>query len=142
MGEEDYAEKIQKEGWLEFDKCIATPDMMRVVGRLGKVLGPRGMMPNPKVGTVTFDIARVVKETKGGRVEFRVEKAGIVHTSVGKRSFEPEKLKENILSIIEHLLRQKPQAAKGIYFQGIAISATQSPSVRLDPQEVQSQVRV
>ena len=142
VGGDEYAEKIQKEGWLEFDKCIATPDMMRVVGRLGRVLGPRGMMPNPKVGTVTFDVGRVVGEMKGGRVEYRVEKAGIVHAPVGKASFEPDKLKENVLAIMESLVRGRPQAAKGIYIQAVCLSSTMGPGVRMDPADVQSQVQL
>ena len=142
VGGEEYAEKIQKEGWLEFDKCVATPDMMRVVGKLGRILGPRGMMPNPKVGTVTFDVGKVVKEMKGGRVEYRVEKAGIIHTPVGKASFDKEKLQANILTVIEALLRARPQAAKGIYMRGVALSSTMGPGIRLDAAGVQQLVRL
>ena len=142
VGGEDYAEKIQKEGWLDFDKCVATPDMMRVVGKLGRILGPRGMMPNPKVGTVTFDVGRVVKEMKGGRVEYRVQKAGIVHAPVGKVSFDKDKLEANILAVIEALLRARPQAAKGIYMRAVALSSTMGPGIRLDPAGVQQLVRL
>jgi len=139
VGGDELGEKI-KGGWLDFDKCIATPDMMRIVGQLGRVLGPRGMMPNPKVGTVTFDVGRVVKEMKGGRVEYRTEKTGIVHVAVGKASFEADHLKENLLAIIENLLRTKPQTSKGIYMKTIALSSTHGPGVRLDPTQVQQQV--
>ena len=142
VGGEELAERIQKEGWLEFDKCVATPDMMRVVGKLGRILGPRGMMPNPKVGTVTMDVGRVVREMKGGRVEYRVEKAGIIHAPVGKVSFDLEQLKANVLAIIDALIRAKPQAAKGVYMRGVALSATMGPGVRVDPAGVQQLVRV
>ena len=141
VGDDELGERI-KGGWLEFDKCIATPDMMKIVGQLGRVLGPRGMMPNPKVGTVTFDVGRVVKEMKGGRVEYRTEQTGIVPAPVGKASFEEAALKENILAVVENLLRAKPQTAKGIYMKGIAISSTHGPGVRLDPTQVQQQVRM
>jgi len=133
VGAEDLAKKIQEEQWLEFDTAIATPDMMGVVGRLGKVLGPRGLMPNPKVGTVTFDVAKAVREVKAGKVEFRVEKAGIVHVPIGKRSFGAERLVENANALLSSLLRAKPAAAKGNYLQSVAISATMSPGVRIDP---------
>ncbi len=140
VGEEELGERI-KGGWLEFDKCIATPDMMKIVGQLGRVLGPRGMMPNPKVGTVTFDVGRVVKEMRGGRVEYRTEKTGIVHAPVGKGSFETDALRENVLAVVESLLRAKPQTAKGIYMKGITLASTHGPGVRLDPTQVQQQVR-
>jgi large subunit ribosomal protein L1 len=133
VGADDLVKKIQEEQWLEFDTAIATPDMMGQVGRLGKVLGPRGLMPNPKVGTVTFDVAKAVREVKAGKVEFRVDKAGIVHVPVGKRSFGPEKLLDNVQALISSLLRAKPAAAKGQYVQTIAITTTTGPSVRVDP---------
>src|SRR6266852_4229881 len=113
VGAEDVAKKIQDEQWLDFDTAIATPDMMGVVGRLGKILGPRGLMPNPKVGTVTFDIAKAVREAKGGKVEFRVEKAGIIHAIVGKKSFKPQQLRENCMMLLENIIKAKPAAAKG-----------------------------
>lgn len=137
VGSDELAKKIQ-EGWLDFDKAVATPDMMGVVGKLGKILGPRGMMPNPKVGTVTFDVARAVSELKGGKVEFRVEKAGIVHCPVGKVSFGPEKLAENFRSLLESIIRLKPSTSKGVYLKGVSISTTMGPGLRLDPQEVRN----
>ena len=139
VGAEDLVAKIQ-EGWFDFDTAIATPDMMGVVGKIGKLLGPRGLMPNPKVGTVTFDLARAVKESKSGKVEFRVEKAGIVHAPVGKVSFEGEKLKENILALLDALVKAKPSAAKGTYMKKITISSTMGPGVRLDVSEVATQL--
>ena len=132
VGAEELAKKIQDEQWLEFDTAIATPDMMGVVGRLGKVLGPRGLMPNPKVGTVTFDVGKAVREVKAGKVEFRVEKAGIVQVPIGKRSFGAEKLRENAHALLMSLQRAKPAAAKGNYFISIAVSTTMGPSVRID----------
>lgn len=139
VGADDLAERIQG-GFFEFDAAVATPDMMGVVGRLGRVLGPRGLMPNPKVGTVTFDVAKVVRELKAGRVEFRVEKAGIVHAPVGRASFAPQKLYENILAVMDLLVKLKPASAKGTYVKSIAVSTTKGPSVRLDPAEVVGQV--
>jgi large subunit ribosomal protein L1 len=133
VGAEDVAKKIQDEQWLEFDTAIATPDMMGVVGRLGKVLGPRGLMPNPKVGTVTFDVGKAVREVKAGKVEFRVEKAGIVHVAIGKRSFGPDRLIENAHTLLASLLRAKPAAAKGNYMQSVAVSTTMGPGIRIDP---------
>ena len=135
VGAEDLVEKITG-GWTDFDKAIATPDMMGTVGKLGKVLGPRGLMPNPKVGTVTFDIARAVKELKAGRVEFKVDKTGIIHTTVGKVSFDPEKLKENVLALMDVIIRSKPSSSKGTYLKSIAISATMGPGIKLDPNEL------
>ena len=135
VGAEDLAEKIQG-GFMDFDKVLATPDMMGVVGRLGKVLGPRGLMPNPKVGTVSMDIARAVKEQKAGKVEFRVEKAGIVHVPFGKASFEPEKLKANFNAIIEIIFKAKPQTAKGVYVKNVTVSCTMGPGIKLDPAEL------
>ena len=139
IGAEDLMEKIQG-GFFDFDATVATPDMMGIVGRLGRVLGPRGLMPNPKVGTVTFDVGKVVGELKAGRVEFRVEKAGIVHAPVGRASFAPEKIKENVLALVDLLLKLKPSSAKGTYVKSIALSTTMGPSIRLDTQEVLGQV--
>jgi large subunit ribosomal protein L1 len=130
VGQEDLAKRI-KEGWTDFDACIATPDMMGVVGPLGKVLGPRGLMPSPRAGTVTQDVARVVQEYKAGKVEFRNDSAGIIHAMVGKLSFDPQKLQENIQAFIDHILSLKPSAVKGAYVRGMAISATMSPGVRV-----------
>jgi large subunit ribosomal protein L1 len=135
VGAEDLVTKIQ-EGWFEFDTAIATPDMMGVVGKIGKLLGPRGLMPNPKVGTVTFDVGRAVKESKSGKVEFRVEKAGIIHAPVGKVSFDEEKLQENILAIYDALIKAKPAAAKGTYVRKISLSSTMGPGVRCDAADV------
>lgn len=135
VGAEDLVEKIQK-GWLEFDKAVATPDMMGLVSKLGKILGPRGLMPNPKMGTVTFDIAKTVKELKAGRIEFRVDKAGNLHAPVGKLSFGKEKLLENIDTFLETVLRLKPPTSKGTYIKGIAISTTMSPGIKIDPNYV------
>src|SRR5207237_4731362 len=132
VGAEDLAAKVQ-EGWLEFDKAIATPDMMGVVGRLGKVLGPRGLMPNPKVGTVTADVARAIRETKVGKVEFCVEKAGIVHAPIGKALFFAEKVRDNLNVLLETIMKAKPSAAKGVYLKGVSISTTMGPGIKLDP---------
>src|SRR5512138_1777097 len=140
VGADDLVTKIQ-EGWFEFDTAIATPDMMGVVGKIGKLLGPRGLMPNPKVGTVTFDVDRAVKESKSGKVEFRVEKAGIIHAPVGKVSFEPQKLQENIIAIMEALIKAKPSAAKGNYVRKISISSTMGPGVRCDTAEIQGHLK-
>jgi len=136
-GSDEFIEKI-KSGWLEFDRVVATPDMMGNVGKLGKILGPRGLMPNPKVGTVTFDVATAVKEVKAGKVEFRVEKAGIVHSPVGKVSFGPDKLMENIQALIEMIVKLKPATSKGTYVKGIAISSTMGPGVRVDPLDLRN----
>ncbi len=133
VGAEELVKKIQDEQWLEFDTAIATPDMMSQVGRLGKVLGPRGLMPNPKVGTVTFDVGKAVREVKAGKVEYRVDKAGIVHVPIGKRSFGPERLVANAQALLASLLRAKPAAAKGNYVQAVAVTATMAPGVRIDP---------
>ncbi|HET7826145.1 MAG TPA: 50S ribosomal protein L1 [Anaeromyxobacter sp.] len=135
VGAEDLAEKIQG-GFMEFDKVLATPDMMGVVGRLGKVLGPRGLMPNPKVGTVSADISRAVKEQKAGKVEFRVEKAGIIHVPFGKASFEPDKLKANFNAIMEIIYKAKPQTAKGVYVKNITVSTTMGPGIKVDLAEL------
>ncbi|SFN11491.1 50S ribosomal protein L1 [Thermodesulforhabdus norvegica] len=135
-GGEEYIEKIQKEGWLEFDKTVATPDMMGAVGKIGKILGPRGLMPNAKLGTVTFDVARAVKEIKAGKLDFRVDKAGIVHAPMGKVSFGPEKLLQNMAAFIDTLIRLKPAASKGTYIRGVAVSTTMGPGIKVDPNDV------
>ena len=132
VGAEDLMETIQG-GTIDFDRCIATPDMMPLVGRLGKVLGPRGLMPNPKVGTVSMDVAGAVKAAKGGAVEFRVEKAGIVHAGIGKASFDEGKLVENIRAFVDAVSKAKPAGAKGTYLKRIAVASTQGPGVRVDP---------
>jgi large subunit ribosomal protein L1 len=131
MGAEDYVEKIQQ-GWLEFDKAVATPDVMGLVGKLGKILGPRGLMPNPKLGTVTFDIAKAVKEIKAGKVEYKVEKAGIVHVPIGKVSFNKENIIENAMAVLKSVIRAKPSASKGKYIKRITISSTMGPGFRID----------
>ncbi len=131
VGADDLIEKVQG-GWLEFDKAIATPDMMGAVGKLGRVLGPRGLMPNAKLGTVTFDIAKAVSDVKAGKIDFKVEKAGILHASVGKVSFGAEKLLQNIAAFMETILKLKPSASKGTYVRGIAISTTMGPGVKID----------
>lgn len=137
VGGEELAKKIQDEGWLEFDQVIATPDMMSVVGRLGKVLGPRGLMPNPKLGTVTADVGRAVSESKAGKVEYRVDKTGIVHAAIGKRSFETEQLLENATAMIDAVVRAKPAASKGTYLKRVALSTTMGPGIAVDPSSVQ-----
>ena len=136
VGGDDMVEKIQKEGWLEFDAVVATPDMMRSVGKLGRVLGPRGLMPNPKTGTVTFEVAKAVSEIKAGKVEYRVDKTGIVHAPLGKVSFGREKLIDNAKVLIESVLKAKPSAAKGRYVKSISLSSTMGPGVRVDPASV------
>jgi large subunit ribosomal protein L1 len=135
VGAEDLVEKIQG-GWMEFDSTIATPDLMGQVGRLGKVLGPRGLMPNPKLGTVTFDIARAVREVKAGKVEFRVDKAGNVHVPVGKKSFSQEQLVANAMALLEAVMRAKPAASKGQYLRSATVASTMGPGVRVDVQRV------
>ncbi len=136
VGGEEFAKKIQEEGWLEFDRVIATPDMMSVVGRLGKVLGPRGLMPNPKLGTVTMDVGAAVGEHKAGKVEYRVDKSGIVHAIIGKRSFDAEKLVANAATLIDVIVKAKPAASKGVYIKNISISSTMGPGIRVDPASV------
>ena len=131
-GSDELVEKIQK-GWIEFDKAIATPDMMSSVGKLGRILGPRGMMPNAKLGTVTFDIARVVKEIKAGKIDFKVEKTGIIHASMGKVSFGVEKLLENIAAFVDTILRLKPPTSKGTYFRSMGISTCMGPGIKIEP---------
>ncbi|MBN1472060.1 MAG: 50S ribosomal protein L1 [Syntrophaceae bacterium] len=137
VGNDDVIEKI-KGGWMEFDRVIATPDMMGSVGKIGKILGPRGLMPNPKVGTVTFEIANAVKELKAGKVEFRVEKAGIVHSPVGKVSFGAEKLRENVSALLETIIKLKPASSKGTYIKSISISSTMGVGVRIDPLDIKA----
>lgn len=140
VGGDDLVEKI-KEGWFDFDTAIATPDMMGTVGKIGKLLGPRGLMPNPKVGTVTFDVERAVSEAKSGKVEYRVEKAGIVHAPVGKVSFEVDKLAGNILALMDALMKAKPQTSKGTYMKKISLSSTMGPGINLDVPAVQALVK-
>jgi large subunit ribosomal protein L1 len=135
VGAEDMVGKIQ-EGWIDFDKVVATPDMMGQVGKLGKILGPRGLMPNPKSGTVTFDVAKAVNDLKAGRIEFRVDKGSNVHAPVGRRSFDETKLRENVETFIRELVRAKPAAAKGQYVRSLTLSSTMSPAVRLDVNEI------
>jgi large subunit ribosomal protein L1 len=135
VGAEDLVKKIQ-EGWLDFDKAIATPDMMGQVGRLGKILGPRGMMPNPKLGTVTMDVTRAVRELKGGKIEFKVDKGANVHCPIGRRSFGKDKLKANILALFEALNKAKPDTAKGTYVKNFSISTTMGAGIKIDPQTV------
>jgi large subunit ribosomal protein L1 len=135
VGAEDLVERVQG-GWMEFDTAIATPDLMGQVGRLGKVLGPRGLMPNPKLGTVTFDVGRAVREAKAGKVEFRVDKAGNVHVPVGKRSFSEQNLRGNAMALIEAIVRAKPAAAKGTYLKSLTVSSTMSPGVPVDAQAI------
>ncbi|HEX4663780.1 MAG TPA: 50S ribosomal protein L1, partial [Terriglobales bacterium] len=132
VGGEEMVEKIQKENWTDYDAVIATPDVMKSVGRLGKVLGPRGLMPNPKTGTVTFDVAAAVKEIKAGKVEFRTDKTALVHVPVGKISFEPNKLVENATTVISSVIRAKPAAAKGKYIKGITLSSSMGPGISID----------
>ena len=135
VGADDLAEKIQG-GWMDFDRVVATPDVMSVVGKLGRVLGPRGMMPNPKSGTVSFDVGRMIREIKAGKVEYRVDKAGIIHAPVGKVSFEEKALAENISAVVDALVRSKPAASKGVYFKGLIISSTMGPGVKVDHQSL------
>ncbi len=137
IGSDDLVKKI-REGWLEFDKAVATPDMMGAVGRIGKILGPRGLMPNPKAGTVTQEIGKAVRELKAGKLEFRVDKAGIVHMPIGKVSFPEEQLLENARTILDSLMRAKPASAKGNYIHGVALSATMGPGIKVDPAQLQS----
>jgi large subunit ribosomal protein L1 len=136
VGAEDMVAKIQQEGWLEFDVAIATPDMMGNVGKLGRILGPRGLMPNPKTGTVTFDIARAVQEVKAGKIEYRVDKAGNIHAPIGKVSFSTDKLLENFRTLMDTLMRARPAAAKGQYLKGISISSTMGPGIKVNTQKI------
>jgi large subunit ribosomal protein L1 len=141
VGLDDMADKIQKEGWTGFDVVIATPDVMAVVGRLGRVLGPRGLMPNPKSGTVTMDLASAVAEVKAGKIDFRVDKAGILHVAIGKASFSAEHLKENAEAFLKEILRLRPSAAKGTYVRSITMSTTMGPGIPMDRNEVLSMLR-
>ena len=136
VGAEEMAEKIQKENWFEFDAVIATPDMMGVVGRLGKVLGPKGLMPNPKSGTVTMDVAKAIEETKAGKVEYRLDKANIIHCVIGKKSFTEQQLVENANALIQAIAKAKPAAAKGQYFKSISLASTMSPGIKINPATV------
>ncbi|MEN8188358.1 MAG: 50S ribosomal protein L1 [Thermodesulfobacteriota bacterium] len=140
VGGDDLVAKI-KDGWLEFDKTIATPDMMGTVGKIGRVLGPRNLMPNAKLGTVTFDVADMVKEIKGGKVDFRVDKTGIVHAGIGKCSFGAEKVMENALAFIDKIIQVKPSSSKGIYLKTISVSSTMGPSFKIDPQDARAMVK-
>ncbi len=140
VGAEDVIDKI-KGGWLGFDKTVATPDVMGLVGRIGKILGPRGLMPNPKVGTVTFDVANAVREMKAGRIEFRVDRAGIVHAPLGKVSFPPDNIKDNMLALIDTIIRLKPASAKGTYLRGVSLAPTFGPGVKVDTNDLMRAVR-
>jgi large subunit ribosomal protein L1 len=140
VGADELVAKIQ-EGWFDFDTAIATPDMMGTVGKIGKLLGPRGLMPNPKVGTVTFEISRAVQEAKSGKIEYRVEKAGIIHAPVGKVSFEADKLKGNIVALMDALVKAKPATSKGTYLKKVSISSTMGPGVNVDVPALQAQVK-
>ena len=138
VGAEEMVQKVQ-EGFMDFDTVVATPDMMGQVGRLGRVLGPRGLMPNPKVGTVTMDVEKAVREAKAGKIEFRVEKAGIIHAPVGKKGFEAQKLRENAQALIGALIKAKPSTAKGTYVKSISISSTMGPGIKIDPASVETE---
>lgn len=140
VGAEDIADKVQKEGWTDFDVVVATPDIMGLVGRLGKVLGPRGLMPNPKTGTVTFDVAKAIKEIRAGKVEYRVEKAGIVHVPVGKASFDENKLVENAKAVLESIVKAKPSSSKGKYLKSASVSTTMGPGIKIDPAAIEKLV--
>ena len=137
VGAEEMAQKIQQEGWFEFDAVVATPDMMGVVGRLGKILGPRGLMPNPKSGTVTMDVEKALHEIKAGKVEYRLDKQNIIHTSIGKVSFGPEKLLENMNTLMEAIVKAKPAAAKGQYLRSVTVASTMGPGVKVNPALIQ-----
>jgi len=139
-GNDELIEKI-KDGWLDFDKAVATPDMMGSVGKIGRILGPRGLMPNAKTGTVTFDVAKAVNELKAGKIDFRVEKAGIVHVPMGKVSFGAEKIKENVTAFLDTLSRLKPASSKGAYFKGLAISTTMGPGIKVDTASIKDLVK-
>jgi large subunit ribosomal protein L1 len=140
VGSEELAQKIQG-GWLDFDKAVATPDMMGIVGRLGRILGPRGMMPNAKLGTVTFDVAKAVRELKAGRIDFKVDKAGILHTTIGKTSFGVEKLLTNGAHLLDTIIRLKPSASKGTYVKSVAISTSMGPGIKVDPISIRDMVK-
>lgn len=136
-GGDDFVDKI-KGGWLEFDRTIATPDMMATVGKIGRILGPRNLMPNAKLGTVTFDVGRVVKEIKSGKVDFKVDKAGVVHAMLGKTSFGTQKVKENVLAFIDRIIQLKPSTSKGIYLRSVSLSTTMGPGIKLDTMELRN----
>lgn len=140
VGADDLVQKIQG-GWLDFDKTVATPDMMGTVGKIGRILGPRNLMPNAKLGTVTFDVANIVKDIKSGKVDFKVDKAGIIHAGLGKASFGPEKLLANILTFVEKIIQLKPSTSKGIYLRSVTVSTTMGPGVKIDPLNVRSLVK-
>lgn len=133
VGADEYLDKIQNENWFDFDVVVATPDMMGVVGRLGRVLGPKGLMPNPKSGTVTFDVAKAIEDIKAGKVEYRVDKTSIVHVPIGKKSFGPEKLKTNYKTLMDALIKAKPAASKGIYLKSVTVASTMGPGIRINP---------
>jgi len=139
-GGDEFVEKI-KGGWLEFDRTIATPDMMATVGKIGRILGPRNLMPNAKLGTVTFDVARIVQEVKSGKVDFKVDKAGVVHAMLGKSSFGPEKVKENVLAFVDKIVQLKPSTSKGIYLKNISLSTTMGPGVKVDPLDIRNLIK-
>ena len=139
VGAEEMAQKIQKEGWFEFDAVIATPDMMGVVGRLGKLLGPKGLMPNPKSGTVTMDVAKAIQETKAGKVEYRLDKTNIIHCPIGKASFGQEKMAENFNALAQAIIKAKPAAAKGQYMRSVVVASTMGPGVKINPQKIVQQ---
>lgn len=136
VGGEELVEKIQNENWLDFDVVVATPDMMGVVGKIGRILGPKGLMPNPKSGTVTFELDKAVKEIKAGKVEYRVDKASIIHVPIGKVSFGTEKLRENFAVIMEEIIKARPAAAKGKYLRSITLSSTMGPGIKVNPQQL------
>ena len=133
VGADELVQKIQSENWFDYDVVVATPDMMGVVGRIGRVLGPKGLMPNPKSGTVTFDVAKAIEEIKAGKVEYRVDKTSIVHCPIGKKSFGTEKLKENFNALMDALVKAKPSAAKGQYLKSVSVSSTMGPSAKINP---------
>ena len=133
VGAEDMIAKIQQENWFDFDVCVATPDMMGLIGRIGRILGPKGLMPNPKSGTVTMDVAKAVQDTKAGKVEYRVDKTSIVHCPIGKASFAPEKLQENLHVLMEAIIKAKPAAAKGTYIKSLYLTATMGPAIKVNP---------
>ena len=133
VGAEEMVQKIQQENWFDFDVCVATPDMMGVVGRIGRVLGPKGLMPNPKSGTVTMDVTKAIADIKAGKVEYRVDKTSIVHCPIGKKSFDQEKLQENLKTLMDAIIKAKPQAAKGTYLKSVVISASMGPGVKINP---------